>query len=275
MDAKAEYDLTFEMVFHYTIPLLTPKDGDIEAGSGVLVQIGGRVFIATAEHCMTEQAVIVDEKGFSFPPQSAVVTVLNRGADPTIDIGFLELKDDERLAEVCKGDPDVKSKSFCPLNQLSLAEVPMGGMLHIVGYPVESRIVDARTRTIELRKRGFGTQFQEQEDGYLLFPFPKKEKWFHQVGVTDFEPSMFIDKPKGFSGGGLWAFQKAPEGSLFSPLEHIKLMGIQCARFKERRIVKCVPIRRWLELVHNSYPDLRAEIEATFPGFNGVRQNKL
>src|SRR5262249_28581554 len=155
----------------YTIPLLTPNPARgvlFEVGAGVLVQIGQRLFVATAAHCMKDKAVIVDEKTFHIPPDS-LVTILNRGADWNIDIGFLELKEDENLRAL--------RKSFCSLGHLSLSRLPKGGMLHIVGYPAGDISHDAKT--VEIVKRGFGSQFQEQEGEYLLFPFPKKGDWFH------------------------------------------------------------------------------------------------
>jgi len=250
------YEHTFHIVFSYTVPLLTPgpRDGVLfEVGAGIFVQIGKRLFVATAAHCMKERAVLVDEKSFCIPPDP-IVTVLNRGADWDIDIGFLEIKDDDAVQGL--------RKSFCSLGQLSLSDLPKGEMFHVVGYPTGD--IDYRGKTVEIVKRGFGSQFQEKEGGYLLLPFPKKEDWFHAVR-GGFERSTFHDTPRGFSGGGLWAFNRVPKRQMFVPEKHIKLMGVQSAWLIERRLIKCVPIIRWFELLHDTYPDLREELEAKCP----------
>jgi hypothetical protein len=251
---------TFHIVFSYTMPLLTPRPREgvlFEVGGGVFVQIGRRLFVATAAHCMKDRAVLIDEKTFYIPPDP-IVTVLNRGADWDIDIGFLEIRDDEKVQGL--------RKSFCSLGQLSLSDLPKGEVFHVIGYP--SGDIDYRGKTVEIVKRGFGSQFQEKEGEYLLFPFPNKDAWFHAVG-DGFERSTFHDTPHGFSGGGLWAFNRVPEGEMFVPEKHIKLMGIQSAWWIDRRLIKCVPILRWIELIHNAYPDLRPELEAKCPSLAG------
>jgi hypothetical protein len=250
------YGHTFPIVFSYTILLIRPDrkyNPPFEAGAGVYVQIGGRHFIATAAHCMKEKVLIANEKGFEFPSKRTV-TILNRGTDEDIDIGFLEIKPDEQFTAL--------GRSFCSIDQIALSDLMADDMHHIVGYPVGHW--KQKGVLTELVKCGFGSQFQEKEGEYLIFPFPKKEDWFRPVGDS-FEKSTFIETPNGFSGGGLWAFTRVPEGELFVPAKHIKLRGIQSAWWIERRLLKCVPIQRWLELIHNEYPDLRLELEAKCP----------
>jgi hypothetical protein len=250
------YNHTFPIVFSYTIPLLTPNPARgvlFEVGAGVFVQIRQRLFVVTAAHCMKQKAVIVDEKTFHIPPDP-LVTIVNRGADWDIDIGFLEVQNDEKLRAL--------RKSFCSSSHLSLSNLPKGGMLHIVGYPAGD--INHQAKTVEIVKRGFGSQFQEQEGEYLLLPFPKKENWFHAT-EDGFEKATFHDTPKGFSGGGLWAFNPVPDGEMFVPEKHIKLVGIQSAWWIDRRLVKCVPILRWLQLIHEAYADLRGELEDKWP----------
>ncbi len=61
---------------------------------------------------------------------------------------------------------------------------------------------------------------------------------------------------------------------MFVPEKHIKLMGVQSAWWVERRLIKCVPILRWLELVHTAYPDLRPELEAKCPPLRKLGDNR-
>jgi hypothetical protein len=41
--------------------------------------------------------------------------------------------------------------------------------------------------------------------------------------------------------------------------------GIDSAWWIDRRLIKCVPIQRWLGLIHTNYEDLRPELDAAFP----------
>ena len=148
------------------------------------------------------------------------------------------------------------------MGQLALSNLAVGDMHHLVGFPVGNW--QRQGTTTELVKCGFGSQFQEKEGEYLIFPFPKKENWFRPFRDS-FEKAIFIETPEGFSGGGLWAFNRVPDGELFVPEKHIKLRGIQSAWWVDRRLVMCVPIQRWLELIHEAYRDLRPELEAAFP----------
>jgi hypothetical protein len=260
MTGQQIYEHVFRMAFSYTVLLVTPKpmeEGLLEVGAAVLVQIGRRLFAATAAHCMTGQTCIVKEQSFYLPLDSPV-KVANRGANDALDIGFLELEDDENLRAL--------GRSFCALGQLALSDLPAGGPLHVIGYPIEA--VSLQDRTVEIIKRGFMSQFQEKEGDYLLFPFPAKESWFHAV-EEGFERATFHETPKGFSGGGLWGFNPIQDGELFVPAKQIKLAGIQSAWWPQRRLLRCVPILRWLQLIHAGYPDLRADIEAVFPVLSG------
>ena len=260
MTENEAYGHIFPIVFSYTILLITPDTKyapPFEAGAGVFVQIGERLFVATAAHCMKRDAFIANEKGFEFPSKPAV-TILNRGADWDIDIGFLEVDVDNHVKAL--------NRSVCSLDQLALSNLVVGDMHHVVGYPVGNWTQQGITT--ELVKCGFGSQFQEKEGDYLIFPFPKKENWFRPFG-EDFKKATFIETPEGFSGGGLWAFNRVSDGELFVPAKHIKLRGIQSAWWIERRLVMCVPIQRWLELIHEAYPDLRPELEAKCPSLVG------
>jgi hypothetical protein len=254
VDEIEEYSLTFPIAFSYTLPLLWLEGDGHQMGAGVLVQVGARMFVATAAHCMPPGVTVIDEKGFSIPPAPSKITVVKRGADDDIDIGFLELEPDDSFRSL--------GKSYCSLAQLSTAALPAGGMCHVVCDPEGGSKVVGR-RTLEVVKQGFGSTYQGQEGDYFLFPYPK-EGWTHGVG-SGWEKAKFHDTPRGFSGGGLWAFIRPAQGEMFNPERAVKLMGIQSAWWIERRLVKCVPIVRWLELVHGAYPDLRWILEGQFP----------
>lgn len=270
MTEKEVYEHTFRMVFSYTALLMRPDkkyDPPFEAGAGVCVQIGGRHFVATAAHCMKGLVLVANENGFEYP-SNRTVTILNRRADRDIDIGFLEIKIDEEFIAL--------GRSFCSIDQIELSDLMVRHMHHIIGYPVgQWKQIGGQT---ELVKCGFGTVFQGKEGEYLILPFPKKEDWYRfgrdSTEKSSFvetpegfraEKSSFVETPNGFSGGGLWGFVRVPEGELFVPAKHIKLRGIQSSWQIDRRLIQCVPILRWLKLIHNEYPDLRVELETKCP----------
>jgi hypothetical protein len=184
-------------------------------------------------------------------PESAV---FNQGADNKIDIGFLEVRNDQQLKSL--------GRSFIPLGQIALSDLVTGDPHHFVGYPVDEWFPMGDTTV--LKKIGFYSTYQEKEWEYLLFSFPKKDEWYVRAG-DGFEKSKFVEKPDGFSGGGVWAFNPIGEGEMFVPEKHTKLRGIQSAWWFDRRLLKCVPIQRWLELVHEAYTDLRPTLEAKWP----------
>src|SRR5438132_13969483 len=99
-------------------------------------------------------------------------------------------------------------------------------MHFIVGYPVGKWGLFPRNN-VELVRCGFGSQFREKEGEYLIFPYPEPDQWF-RPSKGGFDQSAFVETPEGFSGGGLWAFNRVPQGDLFVPEKHIKLRGIQC-----------------------------------------------
>jgi hypothetical protein len=253
MTENEELAHRFPTLFSYTGLLIkadTKYDPPFEIGASVFIQIGERIFLATAAHCMKQGVMVVDERGFDSRSKSPV-TIVNRGADWELDVGFLEVQNDKHLKAL--------GRSFCPLGQLALSDLVADDMHHIVGYPVGSWTF--RGHTTEMVKCGFGTQFKEKEGEYLLFPFPNPDQWFRPM-KDGFENSKFVETPEGFSGGGLWAFNRLADKELFVPKKHTKLRGIQCAWWIKRRLIKCVPIQRWLELIHEAYPDLRPDFEA-------------
>ncbi|HEY7329115.1 MAG TPA: hypothetical protein VH592_15845 [Gemmataceae bacterium] len=73
------------------------------------------------------------------------------------------------------------------------------------------------------------------------------------------------ETPHGFSGAGVWGFDQ-PEGStLLNPLKHVRLYGIQFAWLDQSRLLKCVPSRIIVELLSESYSDLKDRLNSLFP----------
>jgi hypothetical protein len=261
MTENQEYRRTFPILFHYTLPVVDTTEQAI--GAGVLIEINDRLLVATAAHCMPESGFcIVDENGFPVPYHGpGVASVRRHGADRQIDIGYLELDKPDQIRAL--------GKSYCSLSQLSTATIPHRGMVHVLGYPVDTIVPDHQTMTLNLTKMGFGSHFQGQVGHYLTLHYPLMG-WQHSISDTEWEEQPFPTTPHGFSGGGLWAFTRPAQDELFNPAKHVKLMGIQSNWAPTQRIVRCVPILRFLQLIHRDYPDLRQQLEQEFPVLHGV-----
>jgi hypothetical protein len=263
MTESQEYRRIFPIFFHYTLPIWDTTKQAI--GAGVLIEIKDRLFVATAAHCMPQNGFcIVDEKGFPYPYRGpGVVTDCRHKPHPQIDIGYLELDktDQERLRAL--------NRSYCSLSQLSTDAISHGGMVHVLGYPVDTIVRDHQTRTFNLSKMAFGSPFQVPVGDYLTLNYPLMG-WRHSVSDTEWEEQKFPTTPNGFSGGGWWVFHRPAPGELFNPAKHVKLVGIQSSWNFVHRVVNGVPIIRLLELIHEDYPDLRQELEQEFPVLLGA-----
>src|SRR5262245_31534967 len=124
MDENREfYTLHLPHLISYVVPVVQSKRGDVEVGSGVLVKVGKRHFVATAQHCIEADVRVVRSMA-PFLGSSTTGTrelrILDRGSHESLDLGFLEIKDPE-CAEL-------------DWDQLSDERIG-GGMVHVVGYP--------------------------------------------------------------------------------------------------------------------------------------------
>jgi hypothetical protein len=59
-------------------------------------------------------------------------------------------------------------------------------------------------------------------------------------------------------------YERAESGTLFNPLRHIRLYGIQYAWQPSHRLLKCVPASVVVELLQEHYPDMRDKLTSLF-----------
>lgn len=258
MTEADEFRATFSIVFNYTIPIKeTAKTRDDEMGAGVLIEISGRLLVATAAHCIEKNPAVLEDT-FELQAPSRV-KILRGGLGENLDIGFLELGRDS--------DIPILNKGYVTLDMLSVQFPKPADMVHIVGFPAVARTLDGDRLTIQ--KKGFGTKLIEVDRTQppletLRFSFPTEGfSWDQQK--NDWARVPFDKHPVGYSGGGVWSFTRPKEGELFTPQRYIRLHAIQSAWSKEGRYVRCIPIAYWLKGVSDSCPDLRAEIIKHFP----------
>jgi hypothetical protein len=251
-----EFQLMLPAAFLYTVPVLVNyQAGSDDMGAGVLIEVGNRLFVATAAHIIEEKPRVVPD-AFSMPAQDDDTGIVRRGIhpDPELDLGFLELEQNDRMKAICRAS--------CSLEQVYLGKPPepAGPMLHVVGFPVAARRLTRRG--CEVEKRLLGSHFARQTDNHYYLSYPEKG-W--RITATTEEEFPFYPSPKGFSGSGLWGFNQSGTDELFSPQRHIRLYGIQCSWLSADRLVKCVRMLPWFRLIATEYPDLKPMLASAFP----------
>lgn len=240
MDEHQEfYSLYLPQLIAYVVPVVQWKGGGIEVGSGVLLNVSGRHFIATAKHCIDAKVRAIRSTN---PFQQSGTTcvqelhILNLGWHDTLDIGYLEIADPE-----------------CPelgLGQLSYDRI-VGGRVQFVGFPeVLTEAVSSangRLTDISLCAGTFGTTLETETDARMEFDFPTVGTKYDPA-TGGWKESPFPETPRGFSGGACFGVVRPASGPVLR-VEY-KLLGIQYAWVKERRVVRVVRIKQWCELLH-------------------------
>lgn len=238
MDEDREfYTLHLPNLIGYVVPVLQSKKRRIEIGSGVLVNAGGRHFVATAKHCIDAKVRVVRS---THPRQRAGITgtrelrIIDRGWHDTLDLGYLEIADPE-CAELC-------------WLQLCNDRI-VGGLVHFVGYPevlVETvETSPGRLTDVSLAAGTFATTLKEETDERMTFGYPKNGTKYDEATGTWYE-NPFPKSPRGFSGGACFGVAK-PLG-LIAQVQY-RLLAIQYA-WNERDSVFAVPVKRWCELLN-------------------------
>ncbi len=226
-------------LFNYVVLIIHENvdAGEENVGSGVMVGMDGRHFIATAAHCMKRNPRVIINDDFYVATNGKIVVnhpvrILRRWSHPDLDIGFLEV-----------------GKSLgTEMGEGQLFSGPiLGGFLHVVGHPTSRIEVNEPQKEITLVKSVFSTVITERTDDSLKLEYPKTGFRFEGDQWIE-EP--FIETPKGFSGGG--CFGVSNEGGDVSVIGY-KLVGIQSAWHPTERWVEVVPIRHWLDGVKSQY----------------------
>lgn len=236
MDEDREfYTVHLPHLVSYVVPVLQSTKRGIEVASGVLVNAGGRHFVATAKHCIDANVRVVRSTN---PLQPAGTTcrplhINGRGWHDTLDLGYLEIADPE-CAELC-------------WDQLCNDRIA-SGLVQFVGYPevlVKPILTSQGKLTdVSLAVGTFGTSLKNETDDRMAFDYPKIGMKYDEATGTWYE-NPFPNSPRGFSGGACFAVAK-PHG-LIRQVQY-KLLAIQYA-WNERDSVFAVPVKRWCELL--------------------------
>jgi hypothetical protein len=231
------------LINYVVLVLQEPSEGAVSVGSGVLVKIGERHFLATAAHCLEGRIRVARsltplraDQGVEGTRGLRVIR-MGRHANRDLDVGFVEIAD-----------------PLCP--ELSLDQFTSAGteqsLARFIGYPsamVERVSVDGKPRSIALTAASFGTSFIERTEDRLFFNYPEAVQRYDLATKTQIE-SQLPPTPHGFSGGACFSVREA-ESSVAS-LEY-RLLGIQSAWLPQSRRLCVVPIERWLEMAADDF----------------------
>lgn len=264
----------------HSVSVYDTKDNDDPSSwgvfSGTLVEIAGRVFVATASHCVVMPAsptrywILSDTPRRRSDGIPIVVAAWNTPGDRP-DVGALEL-DAASLSQYV-------SKKPCPLERLKSTGLGRHDRIcSLVGNPGEYLQEESigvasgwKAVVISYNSTPIGTA---DWPNFLASPALDQgiDILMHYPGgtgdTTRFDTGLPIElpDPRGMSGGGLWD-QGFGINEIWST-DDAFLFGIQSAWFDTKRIVRAVQIRHWLQLVHRHYPDLRSEIDGKFPNLH-------
>jgi hypothetical protein len=254
---SSESDRALRFVELYTRPIIDDsRSNNPRIGTGVLVGIKDRLFVASAAHCLWSNPLLIMDHS-EFPIPCDPTPFVNRGRVGNRDIGFLEIKNDLSVARL-------SIESLCPNPPPILPDAgkPEHRPTWIVGFPVDEVVIKP-TRRIKLAMNNFSTHpVQVTEDEYrYVYPLVvgTQQEWNDTVNERS------LNTPHGYSGSGVWVVNELPSDSLILPQNMLSLYALQSSWGEAYRVLHCIPIRHWIKLVYDSYTDLRELLAKQFP----------
>ena len=240
-------------------------------GSGTLIAIKDRLFVATAAHIiprhLNERNLWVLSKKRHRPCKDGVVRILRFKKDKSIDVGYLELSL-ENISDYLDCEP-------CPIERVRILGPGRSEQL--------SALVGAPQEFVKPKERAEARAVFPTIKPYLITPIPVKE-WpnvpsinrppqddvdiflnFPRDGITELatdEPLVYVTA-EGYSGGGIWDWDFDPEG-LWQPTDAV-LFGIQSSWNSTKRYLRAIQIQHWLRLIYEDYSDLQSTLDKHFP----------
>ncbi len=282
------FDAVGEFVRHRSVAFIFEKQGEAEIGSGTLIQIADKVFVATAGHTvrptqilefMGENGVFVemevrnDGKDRRWSGKHAV-PVLSYGKHSLLDVGFFEIN---------ATGLSVLQRSAIELNQISVQPIQYGRLAIVFGYPSalkKERQFSARESAMRFASMTYANcvldpsewpavpedNSEPNEDVDCFVRYSREDEMSvapigrfrgqSASGLPDRLPEAF-----GMSGGGFWQSWVPNEGHVWSPSNY-QLFAVQSTWYPKGNYLRAIRIRHWLDLIAESYPDLRALINA-------------
>jgi hypothetical protein len=251
-----------------------------ELASGILIEIGSHLFVATVAHSIPSSP----EKRLWVLPETpkraedGMLGFVKFGKEPSEhpDVGFLELTREAAAVYLPNSRPigldDIKDFGIGRENSL----------VFVIGFPAEwaqARRTAPETLAMPAHSLCYTTtplphsewpavpKYEPPADitidAFLIYPADGTTR-------ADTNADTSLPDPHGMSGGGFWdaGFEN---GSLWTP-GSAKLFAIQVLWNSTQRYLRGVQISHWLRLIHRDYPALRPLLESKFSGVDGGPQ---
>jgi hypothetical protein len=198
---KVRKDLreTQGMVYAYSVPILVDcedRDKRLRVGTGIVIEIGQRTFVASAGHVINEQPHVL----FGPDPRLYVpcepTPFIRREYCDSPDVGFLEV-------------PNGSHHRACFFESLTDSPPPENTLMMLVGHPIHApgSLNDPAWRSgnyFELVRTSHGAAVREVHEDKYVFPFPRRLLNLDS-DTGHISDSDGYETPEGFSGGGVWA----------------------------------------------------------------------
>ena len=256
-----------KLISSFTVSMLDTVTKEL--GSGTLIQVENRVFIATARHCVptspNERLWILPERPRSM--DDGMLGFVRSKRHPAMDLAFLELTPDS-VAEYlprhqCCTLTNLSNRGYGRANR---AIVVCGSPVQFVGGEATKtaplKAENTAFATVPLTPSEFPTGLP---DG--LTANPETDIWFEyptEALHCEKDAAILLTTPKGFSGGGIWD-QEFNTNQVWAPTD-AKLIGIPSWWDKDQRYACGIQIVHWLRFLWSELEECRPAIEAAFPG---------
>jgi len=244
-------------VFKHSVAILRyHSKNNCSVGSGTLVNIGTRFFVATAAHNLVdfsdECLILGHTKEVSYKQlQFERRRPFQNEPEPTTDVGYIELSGATAAS--------MPEKDFLPLEMIRPFVNSWPTRVFLAGFPSELVPKELVMRN-EFRLRGLGyltetrnlkaAQYEDVDESRdIHVDYDKRAVFVQNQSVVS------MPEPYGISGGGLWGLPTMGQGMLWTP-ENAMLIGIDRSWMKHSRVAFCTQIQHWLRLVASDYPDL-------------------
>jgi hypothetical protein len=255
-----------KFIYSFTVSMFDSVE--LEISSGTLIEVGNRIFVATARHCVptnpTGRLWILPERPRSM--NEGMLGFVRSRRHPTMDLAFLEL-DPRSVAEYLPGH------HCCKLENLSnRGHGRDNRIIAVCGSPVQFangegtataplRALNIAFSTVPFTRSEFPTLLPANRtanpDTDIFFEYPTEALHF-ETGAM-----IALTTPEGFSGGGIWD-QGFDTAELWTPA-HSKMIGIPSWWWPPQRYACGIQILHWLRLLWSEVEECRTFIEAAFP----------
>lgn len=233
----------------HTVALLL-KDGEaLDIGSGVLLSLNNRVFIATAAHNIkklnSENIYVVANK----TPTFKKLKIIRTGTHSVLDVGYLEI-DPNELENI--------DKRLLSYSELELNYNPKDSdWLCLGGFPCEyAKIIHRTSDNILIEGGAFTLWFEPVKisdwslpewkvNSHVILEYEEYGRNL-QTGVRQKNPKL-----EGYSGGGVWRSPiNPPKGEVWKS-SLMKLVSIETGYYKNQ--IASVKIENILDLIKSDY----------------------